>query len=87
MTEPSKVTQEKPKLTNERYMQAKTFLDNGVITKEQFLELTHGQADLEEENDTQALASLQKSMSDIDLRLKRMETMIGQIAEILAAKF
>ena len=33
------------KLTTERLMQARAFLDNGVITDEQFVEMTHGQAE------------------------------------------
>ena len=38
---------EKKKLTPERLVQAKAFYENGVINKDQFIEMTHGQSNLE----------------------------------------
>ena len=46
---------EQKKLTSERLMQAKAFLDNGVITEEQFIEMTHGQVEPESTGDSQVL--------------------------------
>ena len=57
-------------------MQAKTFLDNGVITKEEFLEMTNGYSEMEEDSSSQILANIQKIVSNMDLRLKRLEDMI-----------
>ena len=72
-------------LAPERYMQAKTFLDNGVISEEQFLEMTRGQANLEEESDS-ILANMQKTIQEIDARLRRMEIMITKMVEISTSK-
>ena len=35
------------KVTPERIMQAKTFLENGVITEDQFIEMTKGESPTE----------------------------------------
>ena len=86
MPNPEDTSKDQPKLNPDRYMQAKTFLENGVITKEQFLEMTHGQADLEEACDADSLAALQKSIAEIDQRQRRMEIMLAQIKELLSAK-
>ena len=83
MDEPMRPKADQPKLSPERYVQAKTFLDNGVITKEQFLEMTHGQAEPEAESNTHLLIGLQKSINDLDLRLKSMEGMMAQLAEFI----
>ena len=85
MAHPEETSKAQPKLNPDRYMQAKTFLNNGVITKEQFLEMTHGQANLAEDNDADSLANLQKSIAEIDQRLRRMEIMLARITEILSA--
>ena len=74
-----------PNLAPERYVQAKTFLDNGVISKEQFLEMTRGQANLEEENES-ILANMQTTIQEIDARLRRMEIMITKMVEISTSK-
>ncbi len=81
MTEIKRNVQDQPSLAPERYMQAKTFLDNGVITEEQFLEMTRGQANLEEENDSHILAKMQKTILDIDARLRRMEIMMTKMSK------
>ena len=57
-------------------MQAKTFLENGVISKEEFLEMTSGYAEAEEDSSSQMLASIQKIVNNMELRLKRLEQMI-----------
>ncbi len=81
MTEIKRNVQDQPSLAPERYIQAKTFLDNGVITEEQFLEMTRGQANLEEENDSHILAKMQKTILDIDARLRRMEIMLTKLSK------
>ena len=72
-------------LAPERSMQAKTFLDNGVISEEQFLEMTRGQANLEEESDS-ILANMQKTIQEIDARLRRMEIILTKMVEITTSK-
>ena len=64
------------RMTPERYMQAKTFLENGVISKEEFLEMTSGYTEIEEDSSSQMLASIQKIVNNMELRLKRLEQMI-----------
>ena len=64
------------RMTPERYMQAKTFLENGVISKEEFLEMTSGYSEIEEDNSSQMLANIQKIVNNMELRLKRLEEMI-----------
>ena len=46
------------KLTNDRLIQAKAFLDNGVITEAQFVEMTHGQAEPETASESQVLGMI-----------------------------
>ena len=70
------IAKDSNKITPERYMQAKTFLDNGVITKEEFLEMTNGYSEMEEDSSSQILANIQKIVNNMDLRLKRLEDMI-----------
>ncbi|QNI95260.1 hypothetical protein SynA15127_02193 [Synechococcus sp. A15-127] len=57
-------------------MQAKTFLENGVISKQQFLEMTSGYTEIEEDSSSQMLANIQKIVNDMEFRLKRLEQMI-----------
>lgn len=64
------------RMTPERYMQAKTFLENGVISKEEFLEMTSGYTITEEDSSSQMLANIQKIVINMELRLKRLEEMI-----------
>ena len=54
---------EQKKLTSERLMQAKAFLDNGVITEEQFIEMTHGQVEPESTGDSQVLGMIFDKMN------------------------
>ena len=64
------------RMTPERYMQAKTFLENGVISKEEFLEMTSGYTETEADSSSQMLANIQKIVNSMELRLKRLEGMI-----------
>ena len=73
---PDGIGRDSKRMTPERYMQAKTFLDNGVITKEEFLEMTNGYSEMEEDSSSQILANIQKIVSNMDLRLERLEDMI-----------
>ena len=57
-------------------MQAKTFLENGVISKEEFLEMTSGYTETEADSSSQMLANIQKIVNSMELRLKRLEGMI-----------
>ena len=70
------IAKDSKKITPERYMQAKTFLENGVITKDEFLEMTSGCTEIEEDSTSQALENIQKIVNNVELRLKRLEEMI-----------
>ena len=74
---------EQKKLTPERLMQAKTFLDDGVITKDQFIEMTHGQADTLEEDESQELAKIFDKINTIEQRLMRIETALEQLTQAI----
>ena len=77
---------EQKKLTPERLMQAKTFLDDGVITKDQFIEMTHGQADTLEENESQELAKIFDKINTIEQRLMRIETALEQLTQAICSQ-
>ena len=77
---------EQKKLTPERLMQAKTFLDDGVITKDQFIEMTHGQADPLEENESQELAKIFDKINTIEQRLMRIETALGKLTQAICSQ-
>ena len=77
---------EQKKLTPERLMQAKTFLDDGVITKDQFIEMTHGQADPLEENESQELAKIFDKINTIEQRLMRIETALEQLTQAICSQ-
>ena len=62
-------------------MQAKAFLDDGVITKDQFIEMTHGQADPQEENESQELNKIFDKINIIEQRLMRIETALGKLTQ------
>ena len=70
------VGRDSKRITRERYMQAKTFLENGVISKEEFLEMTSGYTETEADSSSQMLANIQKIVNSMELRLKRLEGMI-----------
>ena len=75
----NKMTEQK-KLPPGRLMQAKAFLDDGVITKEQFLEMTHGQSDLEEIEDSKLLLSIYDIVNSIEKRITRLESLMFELA-------
>ena len=72
---------EQKKLTSERLMQAKTFLDNGVITEEQFIEMTHGQAEPEATEESQVLSMIFDRINKIEQRLTGIESSISLLAQ------
>ena len=69
------------KLTTERLMQAKAFLDNGVITKEQFFEMTHGQAEPEAANESQVLGMIFDKINKIEQRLLGIESSLSLLTQ------
>ena len=75
----NKMTEQK-KLPPGRLMQAKAFLDDGVITKEQFSEMTHGQSDLEEIEDSKLLLSIYDIVNSIEKRITRLESLMFELA-------
>ena len=77
---------EQKKLTPERLMQAKAFLDDGVITKDQFIEMTHGQADPQEENESQELNKIFDKINIIEQRLMRIETALGKLTQAICSQ-
>ena len=79
------MTEEK-KLPPGRLMQAKAFLDDGVITKEQFLEMTHGQSDLEEIEDSKLLQSIYDTVNSIEKRITRLESLMFELTNTNAFK-
>ena len=72
---------EQKKLTSERLMQAKAFLDNGVITEEQFIEMTHGQVEPESTGDSQVLGMIFDRINKIEQRLIGIESSISLLAQ------
>ena len=79
------MTEEK-KLPLGRLIQAKAFLDDGVITKEQFLEMTHGQSDLEEIEDSKLLQRIYDTVNSIEKRITRLESLIFELVNTNAFK-
>ena len=67
-------------------MQAKTFLDDGVITKDQFIEMTHGKVDPEEENESQDLNKIFNKINTIEQRLMRIETALEQLTQAICSQ-
>ena len=72
---------DKKKLTPDRLMQAKAFLDNGVISKDQFIEMTHGQSDYETNDDSQQLLKIIDKISAIEQHLLKLESLISKLDE------
>ena len=69
------------KLSNERLIQAKAFLDNGVITEEQFVEMTHGQAEPDTADESQFLGIILDRMNKIEQRLIGIESSLSLLAQ------
>ena len=72
---------DKKKLTPDRLMQAKAFLDNGVISKDQFIEMTHGQSDYETNDDSQQLFKIIDKIDSIEQHLLKLESLISKLDE------
>ncbi|AII43736.1 hypothetical protein KR100_10230 [Synechococcus sp. KORDI-100] len=72
---------DKKKLTPDRLMQAKAFLDNGVISKDQFIEMTHGQSDYETNDDSQQLLKIIDKIDSIEQHLLKLESLISKLDE------
>ena len=70
---------EKKKLTPERLVQAKAFYENGVINKDQFIEMTHGQSNLETSKKGDLLPNILDSVNKIELRLKNLEILVSEL--------
>ena len=69
------------KLTTERLMQAKAFLENGVITEEQFIEMTHGQAEQEVADESQVLGMIFDRINKIEQRLLGIESSVSLLTQ------
>ncbi len=64
------------KLTPERIIQAKTFLENGVITEDQFIEMTKGESPTETIDESKLLLKILDTMNSIEHRLNKLESLI-----------
>ena len=64
------------KVTPERIMQAKTFLENGVITEDQFLEMTNGKSTTETVDESKLLLKILDTMNSIEHRIDKLESLI-----------
>ena len=62
-------------------MQAKAFLDNGVISKDQFIEMTRGQSDYETNDDSQQLLKIFDKINAIEQHLLKLESLISKLDE------
>ena len=64
------------KVTPERIMQAKTFLENGVITEDQFLEMTNGKSTTETVDESKLLLKILDTINSIEHRIDKLESLI-----------
>ena len=64
------------KVTPERIMQAKTFLENGVITEDQFIEMTSGESPTETIDESTLLLKILDTMNSIEHRINKLEALI-----------
>ena len=64
------------KVTPERIMQAKTFLENGVITEDQYLEMTNGKSTTETVDESKLLLKILDTMNSIEHRMNTLESLI-----------
>ena len=67
------------KVTPERIMQAKTFLENGVITEDQFLEMTNGKSTTETVDESKLLLKILDTMNSIEHRISKLESLISRL--------
>ena len=64
------------KMTPERIMQAKIFLENGVITEDQFLEMTNGESPIETIDESKLLLKIFSTVNSIEHRINKLESLI-----------
>ena len=64
------------KVTPERIMQAKTFLENGVITEDQYLEMTNGKSTTETVDESKLLLKILDTVNSIEHRINKLESLI-----------
>ena len=64
------------KVTPERIMQAKTFLENGVITEDQFIEMTKGESPTETIDESKLLLKILDAMNSIEHRINKLESLM-----------
>ena len=67
------------KVTPERIMQAKTFLENGVITEDQFLEMTNSKSTTETVDESKLLLKILDTMNSIEHRINKLESLIVRL--------
>ena len=68
------------KVTPERIMQAKTFLENGVITEDQFVEMTNGESTKETVDESKLLLKILETMNSIEHRINKLESLMIRLA-------
>ena len=64
------------KMTPERIMQAKIFLENGVITEDQFVEMTNGESPIEPIDESKLLLKILATVNSIEHRINKLESLI-----------
>ena len=69
------------KVTPERIMQAKTFLENGVITEDQFLEMTNSKSTTETVDESKLLLKILDTMNSIEHRINKLESLIIRLLQ------
>ena len=67
------------KVTPERIMQARIFLENGVITEDQFLEMTNGKSTTETVDESKLLLKILDTMNSIEHRINKLESLIVRL--------
>ena len=67
---------DKRKVTPERITQAKTFLENGVITEDQFIEMTKGESPTETIDESKLLLKILDTMNSIEHRINKLESLM-----------
>ena len=70
------------KVTPERIMQAKTFLENGVITEDQFLEMTNGESTAETVDESKLLLKILDTMNSIERLINKLESLIIRLLPV-----
>ena len=61
-------------------MQAKTFLENGVITEDQFVEMTNGESTKETVDESKLLLKIRETMNSIEHRINKLESLMIRLA-------